>query len=84
MDRIYINFSSAAWGNKRLDKAVRGDLTIGSDNVVVGLLQHRVVVVEGEVLGQQLVRQLVDAEEGVKLLKTEKHFLDYFNSWCNS
>ena len=42
-------------------------ITVGREHVVVGLGEHGLVVVEGEVLGEELVGQLVRLEERLQL-----------------
>ena len=43
-------------------------ITVRRDDVVVGLFQHRVVVVEGQVLREQLMSQLVHSKQSLKFL----------------
>ena len=51
-----------------LPEDVERDASVGGEDVVVGLGEHGVEVVEGEVLGQQLVAQLVHLQQGLKFL----------------
>ena len=46
---------------------MEGDPAVGSEHVVVGLVEHVVELVQGEVFRQDLVGELVDPDEGVQL-----------------
>ena len=47
---------------------MKSDSTIRSRNVVVGLSEHGIKVIQGQVLGQQFVGQSVAFNQGFQLL----------------
>jgi hypothetical protein len=52
---------------------VESDAAIRRRDIVVGFTEHCIKVVEGKVLGQQLVTQLVAFNDAVQLLRKQKH-----------